>query len=116
MPQPSPSIGIGADRAAMVEVDEDLQALLDDGVRLAVLHVGDEADAAGVLLVRRVVEPWRAGRPGSRTARLGACPRGAAGEVFSRLTASPPLPAAGVVGFLAPGSVIGSPRSLRAIS
>ncbi len=47
---------VGADRAAMVEVLQDLEALLDDGVGLAVVHVGDEADAAGILLVARVVE------------------------------------------------------------
>ena len=47
---------IGADGAAVGEVPEDREPLLDDGVRLHVLHVGDEADAAGVLLVLRVVE------------------------------------------------------------
>ena len=64
-----------------------------------------------------IVEALRApAAPGSRTERLGACPRGAGAEVFSRLTTSSSLPAAGFVGFLAPGSVIGSPRSLRSIS
>ena len=48
---------VGADGAAMVEVLEDLQTLLDDGVGAAVMHVGDEADAAGILLPRRVVQP-----------------------------------------------------------
>ena len=47
---------VGADGAAMVEVLEDLQALLDDAVRLAALDVGDEADAAGVVLVGRAVQ------------------------------------------------------------
>ena len=61
-------LGIGADGAAMVEIVQDLQALLDDGVGLAVLHVGDEADAAGILLHRRVVEPLCVGMAGSRTA------------------------------------------------
>ncbi len=49
-------LGVGADGAAMVEVAQDLQALLDQPVALAVLHVGDEADAAGVFLVGGVVE------------------------------------------------------------
>ncbi len=49
--------GIRADRAAMVEVDQDLQALFEDVVRLAVLHVGHEADAAGIVLVGGIVEP-----------------------------------------------------------
>ena len=47
--------GIGPDRAAMVEIDQNLQTLLQDFVRLAVLHVGDEADAAGIVLLRGVV-------------------------------------------------------------
>ena len=49
---------VGADRAAMVEVDQDLQARADDVVRLAALDVGDEADAARVVLVARVVQSW----------------------------------------------------------
>ena len=40
----------------MVEVLEDLQPLLDDAVRLLALDVGDEADAAGIVLVARVVQ------------------------------------------------------------
>jgi len=40
----------------VVEVLEDLQALLDDGVRPVALDVGDEADAAGVVLVCGVVQ------------------------------------------------------------
>src|SRR3712207_7663427 len=39
------ALPICADRAAMIEVQKNLKALLDDGVGLAVLHVGDEADA-----------------------------------------------------------------------
>ena len=50
---------VGADGAAMVEVDENLQALFEDRVRLAVLHVGDEADAAGIMLVGGVIETLR---------------------------------------------------------
>ena len=42
---------IRAHRAAMVEVDQNLQALFEDVVRLAVLHVGHEADTAGIMLV-----------------------------------------------------------------
>ena len=63
---------IGADRAAMVEIDQDLKALLEDGVRLAVLHVGHKADAAGIVLLRRVVEAVRAGgqRVGAGAERL----------------------------------------------
>jgi hypothetical protein len=39
------------DGAAMVEVLQDQQALLDDRVRFAALDVGDEANAAGVVFV-----------------------------------------------------------------
>ena len=45
-----------ADGAAVVEVLQDLQALLDDVVRLDALDVGDEAHAAGIVLARRVVQ------------------------------------------------------------
>src|ERR1700689_4895257 len=48
----------------MVEVDEDLQTLLEDAVRLAVLPVGDEADPAGIAFVRGVVQPLSARRQG----------------------------------------------------
>ena len=47
---------IGAGRAAMGEVLEDRQALRDDRMRLLALDVGDEAEPARVVLVRRVVE------------------------------------------------------------
>ena len=46
---------IGARRAAMRQVFEDRQALTDDGVILATLDVGDEAQPASVVLVGRVV-------------------------------------------------------------
>ncbi len=48
---------VGAHRAAVVEVLEDLQALLHDGMRLRALDVRHEADATGVVFTRRVVEP-----------------------------------------------------------
>ncbi len=47
---------VGADRAAMVEIDQNLQALTDDVVRLHALHMRDEADAARIVLVPRVVQ------------------------------------------------------------
>ena len=59
-------LGVGAGRAAMIEIDEDLQALLQDVVRLAVAHVGDEADAAGIMLPGRIVETL-----GARQERIG---------------------------------------------
>jgi hypothetical protein len=47
---------VGADRAAVIQVLEDLQPLLDDAVRLLALDMGDEADTAGVVLAARVVQ------------------------------------------------------------
>src|SRR6185312_4549188 len=41
---------VGADRTAMLEIAEDTQAVFDDLVRLAALDVGDETDAAGILV------------------------------------------------------------------
>src|SRR5262249_35421288 len=52
---------VAAARAAVGQVLEDLEALLDDVVRALTLHVDDEADAARVALRARVEEP--AGRP-----------------------------------------------------
>ena len=50
---------VGAHRAAVLEVGEDLERVGDDLMRLAALEVGDEADAAGIVLVRRVVKALR---------------------------------------------------------
>ena len=47
---------IGTDRAAMRQVFEHGKAVLDDLMRLHALHVDDEADATGVMLVARIVE------------------------------------------------------------
>ncbi len=47
---------VGADRAAMLEVFEDGERVRDDLVALAALEIGDEADAAGVMLFLRIEE------------------------------------------------------------
>ena len=47
---------VGAHRTAVIQVLQDLQTLLDDVVRARTLDVGDEADAAGIVLVARVVQ------------------------------------------------------------
>ena len=60
-------LGIGADRAAMVEVEQDLQAHLDDLVVRLIVELRDEADAAGVVLLGRVVEAL-----GGRQQRIAA--------------------------------------------
>ncbi len=52
---------IAAAGAAVRQVDQDLDALDDDVVGLVAVDVGDEANAAGIVLVSRVVETlgWR---------------------------------------------------------
>ena len=47
---------IGAGRPAVREIREDLEPLRDDFAALLALDVGDEAEAAGVVLVARIVE------------------------------------------------------------
>jgi len=52
---------VGTDGAAVIQVLQDLEALLDDAMCLLALDVGHEADTAGVVFVLRVVEALRAG-------------------------------------------------------
>ena len=47
---------IAAARAAMRQVDQDLNALEDDVVRFAPGNIGHKADAAGIVLMLRVIE------------------------------------------------------------
>ena len=48
--------GVCAHGAAMVQVQEDLEALGHDSIGLLALHIGDEADATGVVLIAGIVE------------------------------------------------------------
>src|SRR5690606_33983155 len=52
-----------ADGAAMLEIFENFQAVLDDLVRFSVVDVRDEADATGIVLVTGVIEALRGGEP-----------------------------------------------------
>ena len=54
-------VDLAAAGAAVFEVDQHLQGLPDDGVRAAALHVRDEPDAAGVVLMSRVIQALRGG-------------------------------------------------------
>ena len=47
---------IAAAGAAMRQIDQNLNALQDDVVRLPALDIGDKADAASVMLVLRAVK------------------------------------------------------------
>src|SRR5262245_14534637 len=60
---------ISADRAAMFEVAKDRERVVDDLVRLAALDVGDEADAARILLERRIIKTLRLRRHNAFTFR-----------------------------------------------
>src|SRR5579872_1068937 len=62
---------IGACRAAMVQVDEDLEAFEQNVMRLAVLEVGDKADAAGIMFVTRIIKSL-GGRQGGIDHRSGS--------------------------------------------
>ena len=53
---------VGADRTAVGQVLEHLQAVGNDLVGLLALHVGDKADTAGIVFARRIVEPFVGGR------------------------------------------------------
>jgi hypothetical protein len=55
-PRPVADQGIGADRAAVIEVQQDLDAAPDDVVGFLALDVRDEAHAARIVLVPRVIE------------------------------------------------------------
>ena len=74
---------VGADRAAMLEIDEDRERILDDLVGLAPLDVGDEADAAGILVERGIVEAARL-----RHARIGGVAARRHGRRFGMVAAS----------------------------
>ena len=63
-------LGIGADGAAMVEIEQDAQSHFDDRLRLFVAHIGDEADAAGIMLLGGIVEALRRRKSGIATERL----------------------------------------------
>jgi hypothetical protein len=56
---------VGAHGAAMLEVLEDVERVLDDAMRFAALEVGDEADAAGVIFAARVEQAAGLGKSGA---------------------------------------------------
>ena len=51
-----PCFGVSASRAAMSEVYQDFQALLDNAMRLSPLDVGDESDPTCLVLERGIVQ------------------------------------------------------------
>jgi hypothetical protein len=62
---------IGADGTAVRQVLENEKTVLDDLVRLLTLHMRDEADTAGIVLVARIVKPLLARKTGGEFTRIG---------------------------------------------
>src|SRR5579885_992397 len=63
---------IGADGAAMLQIEQDGDRVLDDLVRLAALDIGNKTDAAGIFFLRRIkqAERFRRHRPTRAPRRL----------------------------------------------
>src|SRR5262249_4111013 len=60
----------------MLEIAEDRERILDELVRFPALNVGDEADAAGILIERGIVKAMRPRQPRRRgVPRRTACRR-----------------------------------------
>ena len=53
------SLGVGAHGAAVLEVLEDRQPVAHHAVALGIMDIGDEADAAGIVFVARIVKTVR---------------------------------------------------------
>ena len=81
---------VGADRAAMLEIAQDGEGILDQLVRGAALDVGNEADAAGILFERGIVKSLRRRQPG--VGAVGKARRGA----FAARSSAPALACAHV--------------------
>jgi hypothetical protein len=60
---------VGSGGAAMGQVFEDLQAVLDDLAAWPAFEIGDETDAASIVLVLRIVESLRGRRRRPRLRR-----------------------------------------------
>src|SRR5207237_2656275 len=54
---------IGADRAVWLEIAEDVERVRDVLMRLLARNLAEEADAAGILLQRKIVEAFGRGAP-----------------------------------------------------
>ena len=65
---------VGADRAAVLEIEQDRERVLHELMRLLVLDVGDEADAARVLVERGIVQSLRRRQAGIEPRLAGANP------------------------------------------
>ena len=76
--------GIAPAGAAVSQVDEDLNSLLDDLMALVSTNAGDEAHAAGIVLVRRVIKTLRRRQAVSCLPVLQMTPKGRASHAVGR--------------------------------
>src|SRR5688572_3310574 len=84
-------VDLAAARAAMIEVLEDLDALLDDGIRFAALDVHDEADAAGIVLELGVIQALLRGGPKSNRGHFSVLQTQTRGAQLPRAMGSAPI-------------------------
>ena len=84
-------VDLTAARAAVIEVLEDLDALLDDGVRFASLDVHDKADATSVMLELRVIEALLRGGPESNRGHFSVLQTQTRGAQLPRAMGSAPI-------------------------
>ena len=82
--------GVSADGAAMVEINQDLQAAGHDVMRFAPLDVGDKPHPTRVMLVARIVQTllFRSPHGEPHSNRFKAHANAAARAVFTRITGS----------------------------
>jgi len=57
------SLGVSANGTAMLEIFENAQAIVNGAVAFDVVDVGNEANAASVMFVARIVETMALGNP-----------------------------------------------------
>ena len=56
--------GVGAHRAPMGEIEQHLEALLDNAVARLAIEIGDEAHATGIVLQCRIIKSLLSRHPG----------------------------------------------------
>ena len=88
-PRPIAGLGVGTERTAVSEVLERRQPEVDDRMTGAAPELGNERDAAGIVLVRGVVQPRRLSLSGhgvlSRSAGRSLTARSFSGDALGPL-------------------------------
>ena len=62
---------IGADGATMVEIEQNLETHADNFMRLAIVHVGHETDAASIMFMIRRIKTLGGRQPRIEVERAG---------------------------------------------